>query len=283
MLCAGNVCGRQDRSHRRDLLTPACYDSGPLQLRLVSFLAPSLPEEWFDLLAGDLGAALGVTVALKFERRISGPLDDSEDPFGRGAAELGFVCAPSFRWWRRDRPGVVELLPLPVPDDPRAGGEPVYFSDVIVSANSDAATVDDLLEARWAFNDTHSLSGFGVVRERLGRDGAVKAQLLHAGSHIASIDAVVRGEADAAAIDSNVLRLRLRAEPALSSSIRVVESWGPRPIQAVVIRSALDRATKCAVAETLLSLHERRQQDLRSFGFERFKRVAEDFYDQAGR
>jgi phosphonate transport system substrate-binding protein len=252
-----------------------------LELRFVSFLAPSLPEEWFALVAADLEAALGVRVALEFERKISGPLDESEDPFGRGEADLGFVCAPSFRWLRRDRPGVVELLPLPVPDDPRAGGEPVYFSEVIVAASSAVETVDELLEARWAFNDTHSLSGFGVVTDRLGRNGVVRAQLLHSGSHLASIDAVVRGAADAAAIDSNVLRLRLRADSSLSSAIRVVESWGPRPIQAAIIRSALDLATRRAVAETLLSLHERRQQELRSFGFERFRSVSEDFYDQA--
>jgi phosphonate transport system substrate-binding protein len=250
-----------------------------LQLRLVSFLAPSLPEEWFALIAADLEAALGVSIVLDFERKISGPLADSEDPFGRREAEIGFVCAPSFRWLRRDRPGIVELLPLPVPDDPRAAGKPVYFSDVIVAADSSAQSVDDLLEARWAFNDTHSLSGFGVVRERLSRNGAMTAHLVEAGSHLASIEAVARGDADAAAIDSNVWRLRVKADPSLLSRVRVLESWGPRPIQAVIIRSALDDDMRRAVARTLLSLHERRQEALRSFGFERFTSVADDFYD----
>ena len=75
------------------------------------------------------------------------------------------------------------------------------------------------------------------------------------GSRVNSIEAVILGEADAAAIDSNVLRVRLKEVPGLRQKLRGNESWGPFPIQPVVVRSALSK-----------------------FGLQRFVRVTDEDY-----
>ena len=59
------------------------------------------------------------------------------------------------------------------------------------------------------------------------------------GSHLNSTEMIVRGEVDAAAVDSKVLRIKLRASPGLRERLRVLESWIPFPIQPVVLRSGL--------------------------------------------
>ncbi len=40
---------------------------------------------------------------------------------------------------------------------------------------------------------------------------------------------ICRDETDAAAIDSNVLRIKLKSSPELGKRLRVIESWGPFP------------------------------------------------------
>lgn len=226
-------------------------------LRLVTYLSPSIPAELFHLIAADIGASVS------FEEAISGPLAGDEEPFTRGAVDLGFICAPSFRFLNAAE-RTVELLPLPVPVDPRAKGEPVYFADVVVRADSTARSLDDLRGRRWAYNDRNSKSGWFSLLERCGEPDAFFSAVVASGSHLRSLEMVARGDADAAAIDSNVLRLHGTPE------LRVLESWGPFAIQPAIIRAAMPEETKARVAQALLTIHERHGDALQRFGVARF-------------
>jgi ABC-type phosphate/phosphonate transport system substrate-binding protein len=190
------------------------------RLRVVSYLSPSIPAELYELIARDLGEQCGVAVVLSFEESISGPLDGDDDLFARGAADVGFLCAPSYRWLNARR-RAVELLPLPVPSDPRAEGRPVYFADVVVRADSPARTFADLAGARWSFNDRNSKSGWFSMLERIAPHAPAEffGRIIASGSHLRSLELVAGGGADAAAIDSNVLRANAR------DTLRVLESW----------------------------------------------------------
>jgi ABC-type phosphate/phosphonate transport system substrate-binding protein len=227
-------------------------------LRIITYLAPSLPLALFQTIAGRLGAEL------MQEERISGPLAGDDEPFSRGDADIGFICAPSYRVLR----GTVELLPALVPLDARAAGKPVYFADVVVRRDSPFHTFDDLRGARWAYNDRNSRSGWFSMLERAGSPDFF-GSLLHAGSHLQSLEAVASGRADAAAIDSNVLALNRHDD------LRVLESWGPFAIQPAIIRSAVPEEWKREVAATLLSLG---RDELGSFGFGGFTPVVEAAY-----
>jgi phosphonate transport system substrate-binding protein len=244
-----------------------------MQLTLITYLAPSLPEELFRRIADRIRNATSLPTHILFETRISGPLEGDDEPFTSGMADAGFVCAPSFRWLRAR--GIVELLPVAVPSDPRAKGRPVYFSDVIVPAASKARSVDDLLHAQWVCNDTHSLSGFFSIRERLGTIEGAEPRFHFSGSHLQSIALIAGGVAEAAAIDSNVLRLELARRPELASKLRIIDAWGPRPMQPTIVRASLDPRVKNAIAAALLSIDRR---DLEPFGFQGFAHADEESY-----
>jgi phosphonate transport system substrate-binding protein len=228
---------------------------------MLSYLAPSIPEALFELLAGEIEAATGAPVELAFETRVSGPSPE-DDPFATHRAHLAFVCAPSYPALKEAGSPVVLLPAAPVFDDPRADGRPVYYSDVVVRSSRAAARFEDLAGSVWAYNDRRSRSGWLNMLARLGEIGHVGAPeafftgLVPAGSHLRSLELVAGGSADAAAIDSNTLRLVRRREPEKAARLRVLESWGPMPIQPVLASTALPEPLRERIAGALLRLAE---------------------------
>jgi ABC-type phosphate/phosphonate transport system substrate-binding protein len=238
------------------------------RLSVISYLSPSIPAGLYHLIGEHIRQHCGIDTDVAFEERISGPLAGDDDPFASGRADVGFLCAPSYRYLIPR----VDLLPVPVPLDARAGGRPVYFSDVIVPRASSAANLADLRGGRWAYNDRNSKSGWFSLLDRIAPEPPETffAQLIAAGSHLQAIALVASGGADAAAIDSNALRLRLREHRSLESNIRIMESWGPFAIQPSVIRASIDTSLKRRIASALLTIHEIRGEELAAFGFSRF-------------
>jgi phosphonate transport system substrate-binding protein len=188
-------------------------------------------------------------VSLAYETATSGPPPDAADPFSAGAIDLGFLCAPTYRWLAARDPSPVTLLGVaPVFDDPRAGARAVYFSDVIVAAGHGARELADLRGAIWAYNDACSHSGYFSLIDALGAPGELRCS----GSHLASMAQVAGGEVDAACIDSNVLLLARRRDPTLARTLRIVDSLGPFPIQPIVARAGLDPDVRARVRAALL-------------------------------
>jgi len=247
-----------------------------VRLRFVSYLAPSLPPELFEAIAAHVARATGLEAEVTFETATSGPAPGSPDPFSTGAADLGFLCAPTYRSLASLRPAPVELLgAAPVFADARAGGRPVYFSDVVVPRASRAREFRDLAGRVWAYNDVCSLSGYHSMLRKVAElclGAAFFGELRHVGTHLAALEQVAAGIADAAAVDSNVLLLALRRDRSLDGRIRVLESWGPFPVQPVVARASLPAWLKQRVTEALLSAGELHA------GLHGFARVTEEDY-----
>ena len=84
----------------------------------------------------------------------------------------------------------------------------------------------------------------------------------------------------AAAIDSNTLWLGRRRNRELDDRLRVLESWGPMPIQPLLARAELDASVRNRIAGVLLGLHEdpARRASLEAFGVRRFTAVDEASY-----
>ena len=265
------------------------------ELRLLTYLSPGLPLALFGAVADHLRrcpALGGLGIALASEERVSGPdrssVDRSEDPFSRGEADVGFVCAPTYVGLRDRERLPAELLGVaPVFADGRGRGKPVYFCDVIVRRGSSARSFRDLKGGTWAYNDPCSLSGHGGLAARLGSQGKAGSffgRTVRSGSHPTSVRLVAGGGADVASIDSNVLRLLLERSPALGDKVRILETWGPYPIQPVVVRAGIGLALKGALRRSLLrtEAHPLTRLELESFGLKRFVAVGEEDY-HAGR
>jgi phosphonate transport system substrate-binding protein len=255
------------------------------ELRFVTYLSPGIPQRLFEAVVDHVRRTLRCERAsLQVETRVSGPERGTQDPFSSGEYDVGFMCSPSFVWLRELKPPPVELLGVaPVFGDTRASGRPVYFCDVVVRRDWTGRSFAELRGCSWAYNDLCSLSGYYSLLYKLAEmdaDESFFGRVFRSGSHLNSIESVVRGEADAAAIDSNVLNMRLREVPALREKLCVIESWGPFPIQPVVVRSALPAGLKEGLRASFLTMDAdpRRRLALSEFDLKRFVSVTDEDY-----
>ncbi len=246
-------------------------------LRVITYLAPSIPERFFRVIADYLGRRLGGGAELTVEPRMSGPRRQ-DDPFELNEMDVGFMCAPSLVLLRTADSPSVDLLPVaPVFADERAKGLPIYFSDVVVRADSNIVSFDQLRGRTWAYNDARSLSGWHSALERLRAIPAGSeffSSTVASGSHLESLRLVSQHRVDSAAIDSNALIMEQAEHPGQATRLRVIESWGPFPIQPAVVRASLPEKTKRQIADHLSDLHRSVATDaLEGIPFERFAPV----------
>ena len=207
-------------------------------MKLVSYLSPGLPHSLFRAIGTILERVVG-HVEVSFVTERSGPPAAVGDPWV--GADLAYMCEPAYLELRSR--GLARLVPAGmVFDDPRNGGGPVYFSDVVVARDHPAREVEDLTGATWAVNDDRSLSGYWCVF-RAFPDGV---KTVTSGSHAASAGMVRDGTAHAAAIDSNVVEQ-------VGVGLRIIDSFGPHPIQPLVARPGVAEPLLKAMAMALIA------------------------------
>jgi phosphonate transport system substrate-binding protein len=210
-------------------------------IRVYTDLVPDIPLPFFEGLVDYLGSALSVPVSLHVGRSAENG-HDVPDPFSSGQADIGFLRSPCFLdWWGR-RQAVTVLPVAPVFRDPRAQGQPVYYAEVVVRGSHPAQSFWDLRGCIWGYSSPDSLSSHVSVLKKLGELGEDERFFRShqcSGSHRDSLRLLRAGEVDAVAVDSNVLILARRRNPELRHDLRIVESWGPLPIQPVVASPAL--------------------------------------------
>ena len=117
-----------------------------------------------------------------------------------------------------------------------------YFSHVIVRDGSGLFTLDDIEQAgdaRFAFNEPDSQSGVHCLRARFDMDAQL-AGGLHSGGHRHSIEAVLAGDADFAAIDACSFRLYAGLFPARLEGLRIVARTPLRPAPVLITSATLD-------------------------------------------
>lgn len=171
------------------------------------------------------------------------PLDDPmllEDRL-----DIAFICGLPFARRHQVAPNQLQAFVVPVMRASRYENRPVYFSDIIVSVQSNLYTFDNLADKTWCYNDLGSNSGYNLVRQRLMQGGYPSrffGKAIQSGSHQRSIRLVVEGQADCSAIDSTVLEQELRDFPELSPHIRIIESIGPNPMPPIVAAQHLGSA-----------------------------------------
>jgi phosphonate transport system substrate-binding protein len=127
-------------------------------LRFVTFLAPNMYPV-YAYIARYVGRRLGRATELAVGKRF--------DVFAAGQGDVGFICGLPYVVLTRAQPPPVTLLAAPVLAGARYGGRPIYYSDVIVRADSPFQRFSDLRGRRWAYNDRDSHSGYNITRYRL--------------------------------------------------------------------------------------------------------------------
>jgi ABC-type phosphate/phosphonate transport system substrate-binding protein len=208
-------------------------------LVFANFMAPNMTSTYTEV-AARVGQRLGMPAAL-----VEGA---SLDQLRQASVDVAFVCGLPYVRLRREQP---------VLDEPRYGGRPVYFSDVIVRWDSRCRSFDDLRGGSWAHNVEDSHSGCLLSRytlQEMGETEGFFGEVTFSGGHQESIRRVVDGEVNASAIDSHVLGVECRRNPDLHRQLRVIAVLGPSPIPPVIATASLPEMIAGRVRDALTEL-----------------------------
>ena len=201
---------------------------------------------------------LAAQLNLETEFIIDPPWEDCLQGVLTGQIQIGWMCGYPYVQETAVSDPVIELLALPVMAGARYQNQPVYFSDVVVRQDSPFAKFEDLRGTTWAYNEVGSQSGYHIVRYKLsqmGETGDFFGKTVASGAHLQSLALVLSGEVDASAIDSTVLEMALREDPALATQIRSIEVLGPSPIPPWVIHKSVPAPLRQSLRQALIQLH----------------------------
>lgn len=244
-------------------------------LRFATYLAPIMQPvyQWVtDRVARAIGCETTLVVGSSYEQIPAGEVD------------VAFLCGWPYVQLADRRPASVEVLAAPVLVGNEHGGAAHYCSRVIVRADSPFQTFADLRGCRWSYNESNSYSGYlATLDHLLGEDLGADFfdRMVEAGWHQQSIRMIRSGEIEASAIDCHVLDVTVAGDASLASSVRVLTSFRPAPIQPVVAGRHVPPPLREAVRWALLDAQSDLvgKQRLAGGHIDRFVRVEDDAYD----
>lgn len=247
--------------------------SRPLQF--ASYLAPALYDTYAAIVS-----AIAEHVGCMATLCVGEELDD----YRIGKLDGAFMCGLLYARLVDERHLPLEPLAAPIIGEARYAGRPLYYSDVIVRRESPYQSLADLRGSTWAYNEDTSHSGYHVVRYHLYRQGLDRSyfgQWRETGSHSASLQAVLTGQAEGSAIDSHVLAVLYKQQPALLEQVRVIDSFGPSTMPPLIVARHLPNELKQTIRTTLCELHQQPgiAALLRAGLIERFGSVTDADYD----
>lgn len=148
-------------------------------------------------------------------------------------------------------------------------GNPFYYSQWYVAADSDYESLADLRSKNVAFTSPTSTSGFlfpmaKVIEEGLveaqGQPGSFFGEVLFAGGYEQALIALASGQVEAAAASDYALQQYLSDEA--RENIRVLTRQGPVPTHGLASRGDLPEEVRQKVLEALLKLNEPENNEL---------------------
>ena len=224
--------------------------AGPVANARMYSVNPAVKADWRKLLEWALSRA-----------GLDWPVIDYDSPaplsalWDRKDLGLAMMCGLPFA----QRESAPVLIAAPIPSPARYDGRPIYYTDIVVKADSPHHTLADTFGGVVGYTLADSMSG-GVAlrhhlqglrtpaRPRLYR-GAV-GDLIHARG---VIDALVDGRIDVGPLDSYYHDLLRHREPAFAGQVRVVASTPARPIPPLVATAPMRGDEVARLREALLS------------------------------
>jgi phosphonate transport system substrate-binding protein len=265
-----------DLSQRQPLPAVAPAEVVPLRLAVAAIISPEGTADSYDGLADYLGQKLGRPVELIQRRTYA----EANELIEQGQIDLAFVCTSAYVAGH-DEFGL-ELLAAPEVD-----GHQVYYSVLIVPADSPAESMADLQNKVFAFTDPMSHTGRVYPTYLLQQLGTTPEEFFSRTfftySHDKAIEAVAERVAAGAAVDSLVLDYALARDPALGQRIKIIHRSPPFGIPPVVVPPDLSPRQKAELRQLLIDMSAEPdgRQILRELGFDRFTLADDSAYDTA--
>ena len=192
-------------------------------------VTPAVGDLWRELLENVVRASGGDQEVLDYPPpQPLGPL------WARPDKAAVFMCGLPYSLSDRDD----EIMVAPAPSPDAYGGEPVYWSYLVVPADSKHRSVSDTFGGRLALTTNESQSGYyaalGTLMELGGREPLYSELVGPTITVPENVKAVAEGRADLASIDSYGFDLLARHSPELTERVRVVATTEKTPIPMLV-------------------------------------------------
>lgn len=250
----------------------------PLRVAVAAVVSPRGNLESYTPLLNYLADKLGRPVEMVQRRTYQ----EINDLLRDGQVDVAFVCTSAYVAGKRDFG--MQLLVAP-----QVAGATVYYSYLIVPADSLARTMADLRDKVFAFTDPMSLSGrvypTSLVQTLGAEPEAFFSRVFFTYSHDNAIYAVADGLADGAAVDSLVYDFAVARDPALASKVKVIHRSPPFGIPPVVVGPDIRPQLRAQLYDLLIGLpaDPAGPAILAALGFDRFVPIGDDAYESARR
>lgn len=139
------------------------------------------------------------------------------------------ILSPLVAPYLRPRSSKCALNELVIKKNEQELSCPVYYSELMVRADSPFQTISDLQGSVFAYNDRQSLSGFHCVEFMLEKivdrnsnpnPNPFFSKSICTGSHMNSIDCVIQGNADVCALDCGIRANLMQTNPDVLKTVR---------------------------------------------------------------
>ena len=114
------------------------------------------------------------------------PWQEREKLFDAEEIQVCWICGLPYVLKAAEPESRIELLAAPVMIGDRYLNRPIYFSDIIVRADSRFQSFADLRGASWVYNEPRSQSGFDIVGHHLkmlGESLTYFGEIIESGAH----------------------------------------------------------------------------------------------------
>jgi phosphonate transport system substrate-binding protein len=249
-------------------------DVVPLRVSVAAVISPRGTAESYQPLLDYLSAKLQRPIELVQRRTYA----ETNDLLESGEVDVAFVCTSAYIAGH-DSFGM-ELLTAP-----EVQGAPVYYSLLLVPADSDAQSLADLEGGVFAFTDPISHTGRVYPTYRIHQLGSTPeaffARTFFTYSHDNAIRAVANRLADGAAVDSLVYDFAIVREPELADQVRIIHRSPAFGIPPVVVSPHIRPQLRALLQEILVDMvnDPAGQPALESLGVDRFITIDDSSYD----
>lgn len=249
-------------------------EATPLRVAVAAVISPQGNVDSYGPLLNYLSAKLDRPVELVQRRTYA----EVNDLVAAGYVDMAFVCTSAYVAGARDFG--MKLLAAP-----QVEGETVYYSLLIVPADSPAQSMADLRGGTFAFTDPMSNTGRNYptyLVQQLGQTpDRFFARTFYTYSHDDAIRAVANHVADGAAVDSLVYDFMLARNPELGERSRIIQRSTPFGIPPVVVGPHVRPQLFAQLQDTLLHMADDPdgQAALAAAEFDRFVPITDAVYD----
>lgn len=246
-----------------------------IRLGIGSIITPKEGYIYYRHLVEYLEAQLTMPVSVTDR----GTYEEFNELLAAGDLDVAFVCGGPYVEGKE----AFDLSLLVVPET--LTGETVYYSDLIVPADSTARRLEDLRGKRFAFTDPQSNSGKLVPTYLLAQAGEKPetffGEIIYTYAHDKSIQAVAEKTVDGASVDSLIYEYMIKKDPTLTSKAKRLTRSAPYGMPPVVVRPDISADLREKLLKILLEMDKNPEgfAILQGMNIRRFVENSDSDYD----